>query len=180
MELDAKKKRTRAEVEQELHLKEQQIEQRLAALQREVTTVGSSMRDAIFSHPLVGLGGALVAGVLVGLVFGGRKRPKDPLGAGARHRTLVDQYVDAVVGEARRRIKGGQDVGRALRAALQDRVPLIVYEVPESIEKRGILSHAWELALRQLLPVGIGMGLDYLMHAGPDKPAPPEGDGAAE
>ena len=162
METKTKKKRTKEEVERELNLKRDQIGQRLAALQEEVATVAPSIRDAVFNHPLVSLGGALLAGLAVGLIFGGKKRPKDAFGAGAGHRALVDYYVEAVAEEARHRVADGQDAGEAVRAALQERVPLIVYETPEAPKKSGAFSLLMNLALRQLVPVGVKMGLDYL------------------
>lgn len=157
-----KEQRTIADVERELNQKKDQIEQRLAALQEEVTTVGPSIRDAVFKHPLVSVGGALLAGLVVGLLAGGKKRPKDAFGAGANHRALVDHYVGAIVEEARHRMADGQDADEAVRAALQERVPLIVYEVPEAAGRPGMVSQLMSLALRQLLPLGIQMGMQYL------------------
>ena len=157
-----KEQRTIADVERELKQKKDQIEQRLEALQEEVSTVGPSIRDAVFKHPLVSVGGALLAGLLVGLMAGGKKRPKDAYGAKANHRALVDHYVGAIVEEARHRMAEGQDADEAVRAALQERVPLIVYEVPEAADRPGIVGQLMSLALRQLLPLGIQMGMEYL------------------
>ena len=162
METETKKKRTKEDVERALNVKKDQIEQRLATLQEEVSTVGPSIRDAVFSHPLVSVGGALLAGLVVGLLFGGKKRPKHAFGAGADHRALVDHYVGAIVEEARHRMADGQDAAEAVRAALHERVPLIVYEVPEASSKSSLTSQLMNLALRQLVPLGIKMGLDYL------------------
>ena len=157
-----KEPRTIADVERELKQKKDQIEQRLEALQEEVSTVGPSLRDAVFKHPLVSVGGALLAGLLVGLIAGGKKRPKDAYGAKANHRALVDHYVGAIVEEARHRMADGQDADEAVRAALQERVPLIVYEVPDAASRPGIMRQLMSLALRQLLPLGIEMGMQYL------------------
>ena len=162
METETKKKRTRADLELALNEKKDQIEQRLASLQEEVTTVGPSIRKAVFEHPLVSVGGALLAGLVVGLIAGGKKRPKRNLGANADHRALVDYYVGAVVDEARHRVANGQDVDAAVREALHERVPLIVYEVPEGAQKAGVISQLMSLAMRQLVPLGIQMGMDLL------------------
>ncbi len=163
METETKDTRTKEEVEQALNAKKNQIEQRLAALQEEVSTVAPSIRDAVFNHPLVSVGGALLAGLVVGLLFGGKKRRKDTFGAGANHRALVDHYVGAIVEEARHRMAEGEDAEEAVRAALHERVPLIVYEVPETSSKSSLTGTLMNLALRQLVPMGIQMGLDYLM-----------------
>lgn len=164
-----KEQRTIADVERELDLKKDQIEQRLAALQEEVTTVGPSIRDAVFKHPLVSVGGALLAGLVVGLLAGGKRRPKDAYGAGTNHRALVDRYVGAIVEEARHRMADGQDADEAVRAALEERVPLIVYEVPEAAERPGLVSQLLGLALHQLLPLGIQMGMEYLRANGEEE-----------
>ena len=162
METETEKKLTKEEVERALNTKKDQIEQRLALLQDEVSSVGPSIRDAVFNHPLVSVGGALLAGLVVGLLFGGKKRSKDRLGAGADHRALVDHYVGAVVDEARLRVAEGQDAAEAVRAALEERVPLIVYEVPDGAAKPGLIRTVMTLALRQLVPLGIQAGMDYL------------------
>ena len=160
MEMEVKKKRTKEDVEKELQLKENQIEQRITALQEEVASVAPTIRDALFKHPLVSVGGALLAGLVVGLVFGGKKRRKAPFDAD--HRALVDHYLDAVMDEARQRVIDGQDVDEAVYAALKDRVPLIVYEAPAIEEQRGLMSSVMGLVLREVVPLGIQMGLAYL------------------
>ena len=58
-------------VERRLQMKTRHIEGHLEALQEEVTTIGPSIGKALFEHSLVSVGGALVAGLAVGLIFGG-------------------------------------------------------------------------------------------------------------
>ncbi|MFQ5570160.1 MAG: hypothetical protein ACE5G0_10835 [Rhodothermales bacterium] len=174
--MTATKTLTKEEVEQQLQSKAGQIEQRLAALQEEVVTVGPSIKKAVFGHPLVSLGGALLAGLAVGLLFGGKKkRPKKAFGAGHSHKALVDHYVEAIMEEARHRVAGGEDVSQAVREALDERVPLIVYEVPEAQHRQGILRQVLGLVLRQVVPLGIQMGMDYLTpEMGEPRPGNPE------
>lgn len=160
MEPPVKKALTKDDVEQELQLKENQIEQRITALQEEVASVAPTLRDAIFNHPVVSVGGALLAGLVVGLIFGGKKRRRSA--PGIDHHALVENYVDAVVEEARHRVLDGQSVDEAVQAALEDRVPLIVYESPDSGGKQGLLGTVTTLALRQVVPLAIQMGLQYL------------------
>lgn len=162
METVAKKKRTKDDVAKELQLKESQIGQRLSVLQEEVATVAPTLRDAIFKHPLVSIGGALFAGLVVGLIFGGKKRRGDVFDTDAAHRALVDHYVDAVVEEAQHRVVDGQDVDEAVYAALKDRVPLIVYETPEAADQQGLFRSVVSQVLYQVVPLGIQMGLNYL------------------
>lgn len=149
-------------VEQELLSRESQIKQGFSALQDEVTSVAPSIREAIFGHPLVSLGGALLAGVAVGLLFGGKKKTRESYGAGADHRALVDHYVSAIVEEAREHAARGQDIGDAVQDALKDRVPLIVYEVPEQAERYGLMRYLVRMVLLQLVPVGIKVGMGFL------------------
>ena len=175
METETKKKRTKEDLARELDKKREQIEQRLASLQEEVTSVGPSIRKAVFKHPLVGVGGALLAGLVVGLLVGGKRRSKKAYGAGADHRALVDHYVGAVVDEARHRIMEGQDVDGAVRDALNERVPLIVYEVPEGDHKPGVVGQLMGLVLRQVVPLGIQMGVDLLKGAPGEQPSEGEG-----
>ena len=160
METKIKKKLTKEAVEKELQLKENQIEQRISVLQQEVASVAPTIRDALFNHPLVSVGGALLAGLVVGLIAGGKKRRN--AASGLSHRTLVDHYVDAVAEEARHRVVNGQDVDEAVYAALKDRVPLIVYETPQTEEKQRLINSVVSLVLRQVVPLGIKMGMNYL------------------
>ena len=160
METEIKKKLTKEAVEKELQLKENQIEQRISVLQQEVASVAPTIRDALFNHPLVSIGGALLAGLVVGLIGGAKKRRNTA--SGLSHRALVDHYVDAVAEEARHRVVNGQDIDDAVYAALKDRVPLIVYETPQTEEKQGLINSVVSLVLRQVVPLGIKMGMNYL------------------
>ncbi len=161
METKIEKTLTKEAVEKELQLKENQIEQRISTLQQEVASVAPTIRDALFNHPLVSVGGALLAGLVVGLIGGGKKRRNTA--SGVSHRTLVDHYVDAVAEEARHRVVNGQDVDEAVYAALKDRVPLIVYETPQTKEKQGLINSVVSLVLRQVVPLGVKMGMNYLV-----------------
>ncbi len=151
------------DVERQLREAAGQVEARVAALQEEVATIGPALRKALFEHPLFSVGGALLAGLAVGLLFGGRKRPADPFGGQASHRALVEGYLDAVMAEARHRLAQGAEAGEAVREALADRVPLIVYEPGEAAGRSGsLLRQVLDVTLKTALGFGIKVGFDFL------------------
>lgn len=117
---------SRAELERQLDATTDLIKRRIDALGGEVQSLRSTIRDAIFENPLLSVGAAMAAGLVVGLIFGGRK--KDPFRTDAYHRALVEEYLDAVAREARQAVARGKEPGVAVREALRDRVPLIVLE----------------------------------------------------
>lgn len=150
-------------VEQELAEKSEQIERRLTALQDEVLDIGPSIGRAIFDHPLVSVGGMLLAGVVVGLIFGGRRKPSG--GVEARRRELVERYIEALARETRARVARGDDAGQAVRKALKDRAPLIVYETPpEDLPRarRSVPRQAADILLKTMLGMGVKMGVDVI------------------
>ena len=143
-------------------MKNKHIEGHLEALQEEVTTIAPSIGKAIFEHPLVSVGGALVAGLAVGLIFGrGRKRAKPDLTLKGTHRVLVERYLDALINETRYRVAKGAEAGEAVRAALADRVPLIVYE-GDGEKRPGVLSQTFDMIIKTALGFGVKLALDYV------------------
>jgi hypothetical protein len=148
-------------VERRLQMKNKHIEGHLEALQEEVTTIAPSIGKAIFEHPLVSVGGALVAGLAVGLIFGGRKRAKPDLTLKGTHRVLVERYLDALIKETRYRVAKGAEAGEAVHAALADRVPLIVYE-GDSEKRPGVLSQSFDMIVKTALGFGVKLALDYI------------------
>jgi hypothetical protein len=149
-------------VERRLQMKTRHIEGHLEALQEEVTTIGPSIGKALFEHPLVSVGGALVAGLAVGLIFGGsNRRSKDPASLKGAHQALVERYLDALIREARYLVAKGAEPGEAMRTALKDRVPLIVYESDQS-ERPGILAQTFDMIIKTALGFGVKIGLDYI------------------
>ncbi len=150
------------EVSRRLQAKTQQIESGLSALQEEVVTLGPALRRAIFDHPLVSVGGALVAGLAVGLLFGGRKRVKNGLDLSSSHRALLDRYLDALVDEARHRVGRGQEMGEAVRDALAERAPLIIYDAGPATEEGSVTRRFFDLVLKSAIGFGIKFGLDYV------------------
>lgn len=130
--------KSRTEVEAALQAKAQEIEADLEALQEEVRQLGLSLREALWNHPLVSVGGSLVAGLLVGWVLGGvgrRRRQR----LSKTHRALVSAYVEALVAEARKAMRRGRDPVQAIRKALEERVPLIIVQENDSASEKGVL-----------------------------------------
>lgn len=117
---------THDELEERLRQKRLNIQARVDALQDEVLTTGDSLKQAVVRSPFALVGGAVVAGLLVGLLVGGRSRRKRRMKATSAHEALVRGYVEAVVKEVRTAVAAGDDLEKAVRSALGDRVPLIV------------------------------------------------------
>jgi len=70
-------KLTRESIEAQLQDKSRQISRRLNELGGEVTSAGSSL-GKLAEPPLVCVGGSILAGLVVGLLFGGRRRNHGP------------------------------------------------------------------------------------------------------
>ncbi len=127
---------SRADVEAALQAKAQEIEADLEALQEELRQLGRSFQEALWNHPLVSVGGSLLAGLLVGWGLGGLGRRRRTR-LSKTHRALVSAYVEALVAEARRAARRGHDLEQAIRKALQERVPLIVLQDDHSAPDKG-------------------------------------------
>lgn len=132
---------SRAEVEAALQAKAQEIEADLEALQEEVCQLGRSFREALWNHPLVSVGGSLVAGLLVGWVLGGlgRRRRLRLSNLSKTHRALVSAYLEALVAEARKAVRRGRNPEQAIRKALEERVPLILVQENDNASEKGVL-----------------------------------------
>lgn len=115
---------TKAELEASLQSVTEKMNQRFDSLQGELTSTQDTARDALAKNPLLSIGGAVVAGLAVGWLFGGSRRRR----LKKRHRQLTGAYLDAVRDEVRAAIGEGEDVESAVRGVLKERVPLVVYE----------------------------------------------------
>lgn len=148
----------------QLDLKSEDINRRLDALHHEVSTTGQAVRSAIFENPLRSVGGAVAAGLLVGLMFGGSKKaPKGKRGrAEQKHKALVDEYIQSIVDEASGAVRSGKDTADAVRRALRDRVPLIVYSNANAEAQRGFVADAFDLVYKTALGFAVKFGIDYV------------------
>ncbi|SHK13734.1 hypothetical protein [Rhodothermus profundi] len=126
---------SRAEVEAALQARAQAIEADLEALHEEIRQMGQSVRETLWNHPLISVGGSLAAGLLVGWLLGGLGRNRRAR-LSRRHRALVTAYVEALVAEAQKAARRGRNPETAIRRALEERVPLVVVQ-EDTARKKG-------------------------------------------
>lgn len=139
--------RTKADVKAEMHTRSESMGRRIDALEDEVTTAGLSLMQALKKRPLVSLGGAVLAGVALGLLLGGSKRRRARLESA--HASLIKDYIDALSQDVRRAVDSGEEAGWAVRSALRDHVPLVVYRSDSSAEdSRGMLRSGFDLVAK--------------------------------
>ncbi len=151
---------SKEEVELQLRAKSDEISRRIDAIQDEITNTGEQVRQAIFENPLVTVGASVGAGLLVGLIFGGSGSKNKPDTA-KRYRSLIDEYIEAIADETKKGAKKGKDAGEAVKGALKDRVPLIVYQGASPKEERGFFADALDLVFKTALGFGVKMAIDY-------------------
>lgn len=113
---------TREDVEERLRDTAEAMSDRLSALEEEVSSTGTSLREWVVQNPWKSVGGMLVAGLAVGALFGGRGSQRRP-----EHAELLDRYVDALRAEVEEAVAAGEAPGEALERALRGRAPLVVY-----------------------------------------------------
>ncbi|RMH60171.1 MAG: hypothetical protein D6685_10515, partial [Bacteroidetes bacterium] len=153
---------TRAEVEAQLKGTEASIDRHVEVLEQEFKTLGDYVRERLLRHPLLGLGGALLGGLVVGWIFGGRGRgPSKRRAAEAALQVLVDRYLRAVVDDAAAAIRDGAPPEAAVRAALLERMPVVPVPVTEPSDddrSSGVLA----LLGATLLKITMSEALSYL------------------
>ncbi len=153
---------TKHQVEAQLRQKSDDISRRLDALQSEVATTGDAVKEAVLKNPFVVAGGAVIAGLLVGLIFGGRRKGKQFSIGPSAHQALIDAYLDTLVDDARLAVATGMDPGDAVRAALQERIPLVVYTPEEPNSSIGVLGRTFNLALTTIAGFAVRSVMDYV------------------
>ena len=132
---------SKSEIESKLHETAEAMSERLASLQGEVSSTGVSLQEWIVENPLKSVGGMLLAGLAVGLLFGGGRSKRRK-----RHAELIDTYLKALRDEVEEAVDEGDEPGPALEKALRDRVPLVVYTRKGGREQR---STGWGRGLLQ-------------------------------
>lgn len=155
---------TRQEVERELEAKKDSIQRRIDDIEDEIVTLPAAIKAAIAKHPVVGIAGAVAAGLAIGFLFTRRKKTgtKTP----PFHQRLVEQYIDAVGDDVRRRVRKGRSPEQAVRESLEDRAPLIIYAPrqvqQEERESRGFFYRAGDIALKTALGFAVKTVVDVL------------------
>ncbi len=111
MEQDVNQKRSASEVQQLLKAKARQIDQHLQAIREEIANLTPPLRETVSKHPMLSVGGALAAGVLIGMLLS-RQR-------GA----TLDTYLAPIAATVQARMSSGESAEEAVRAALQGQLP---------------------------------------------------------
>ncbi len=102
-----------------LKASEEAIASHVEALQTEVEQTGREVRDFVLRNPWVGVTGALLGGVAVGLLLGKRRGPRT-------HRDVLDRYLDGLSDIARSAGATDEEVSVLLRDALRESMPPVV------------------------------------------------------
>lgn len=147
---------TRADVEARLQGTSEAIRSRLDAIQEEVETTGTTIRDFLRRHPLASVGGSLLAGLLIGWLLGGSKGRR----LSRTHRRMLTHYIDAIRDEVRDAVAEGEEVGTAVQDALRNRAPLVVYS--EDGASGGFLRQTFDIVFDTALTLFIRDALEGL------------------
>ncbi len=159
----AQESENRSELERQLTEKRESIDRRIDVLEDEIVSTPAAIRSSLAKHPVVGVAGAVAAGLAVGLLFGVRKKRSSRVAP--LHQRLVEQYIDAVGDEVRRKTRRGKNMAEAVRESLRDRTPLIVYAprlADGAQESRGFISQLGDIALKTALGFTIKTAIDFI------------------
>lgn len=155
----------RADVERQLADRRASIERRIDSLEDEIVSTPAAIKSSISKHPIVGIAGAVAAGLAVGLLVSLRKK-RSGTRVAPLHQRLVEQYIDAVGDEVKRKTRRGKSAADAVRESLRDRSPLIVYSPrtsdPEEGERPGFLSQVGDVALKTALAFAVKTVIDVV------------------
>ncbi len=149
-------------IERQLASKEEQIKRRIDGLEGEIVSTPAAVRAAIRKNPWLGVGAAVAAGVVVGLIFSGRKKKSAIPPA---HQALVEGYITAVADEVGKGLRRGKDPDDVVRKSLHRRVPVIIY-APETGdqhvgERAGFLRQLGDLTLKTALGFAVKTAIDF-------------------
>ncbi len=144
----------KADVESRLQQTAEDMSDRMASIQDEVSSTGVSIRDWIVRNPGKSVGGTLAMGLAVGLLFGGSRSNR-----GTQHTELLDAYLEALRQEVEEAVEQGDEPGPALEEALRGRTPLVVFNQKEQERRRA--SSLGRTLLREGMEIlfSTGMGL---------------------
>lgn len=147
----------RAELEEQIHGKSESIARRLEAIQQEVG--GISVKRMLRKNPWIGLAAITAGGLLVGLLFGGRRASR-----GSRSTTseaLVDGYIASISDDVKRMTARGKDASHAVAEALRTRMPIVIYPTDEERDERGFVRRTASLVFKAAAGFAVKAALDY-------------------
>lgn len=159
---------TREEVAAQLQARTEAIQQRLQALQQEMTGTGKAVRKAVLQRPLVTVGLTVLAGFVVGRLLGGGRRTRT--GGGVILGAALN--ADHVAAAVRCALEAGHDPAEAARTAAQP--PPAAFLLPAAPgRRRGLFGWVLDSALQGLIGLGLGAALRYLEARFLREPGPP-------
>ena len=146
------------ELEAQLAAQKGAIRQRLDALEGELASTPAAIRSRIAESPWIGIAAVAAVGAVVGLMISRSRRRR----IDSAHEHLVEQYIDAVGDDVRRRIKRGREPEEAVRSALEKRTPVIFYSPPAKEDKkhRSFFREFGDLALKTALGFVVKSAVD--------------------
>jgi len=140
----AQKKLTPDDLRKQLFEREERIQRRIEAIQQETFGVADDARNAVFRNPRVSLGGALAAGLVVGLMVGRPVRPTwyapALTHAPKRYRKQLEAWAQGAEREARKAARKGENALDAVRMfAAGHEPPLAPMSDAPKKQKEGII-----------------------------------------
>ncbi len=151
-------------IRRELTAKEQQIKQRIDALEEEIVSTPAAIKSAIVKNPLLGIGAAVATAAVVAMLFSGRRKKRSSVTPA--HQSLIEGYAAAIAKDVRKGVERGRDPEEVVRKFLRGRAPVIVY-APEVAEadrshSKSYLRQLGDLALKTALGFAVKKGIDLL------------------
>lgn len=153
--------KTKSDLERELVERRESIERRIDVLEDEIASTPTAITSAIARHPLVGIAGAIAAGLAISLLLSVRRRRSR--GASV-HQELVEKYIDYIGDDVKRKTRRGKSAAEAVRESLRDRAPVIFYSptVGETAQpRRGIFRQIGDVALTTALGFVVKTAVDF-------------------
>ena len=141
------------QVAAELQAREVSLSRRLDALQSEVATTGADLKKAVVASPLVAAGGAVLAGLVLGALFGKPRRAK----------TRLSRSADEIAHQIRRMIGDGTSPEEAVRTAMAGHAPILIHTAAPASKKAGIFAQVLDLAFKTLVAFAVKQVVDVLL-----------------
>lgn len=138
-----------ATLEARLKMKQASIHEGLDRLGVSVADEKAALKDRILKNPAVGLGGALVGGVLVGLIFGGSKKDRPHGPRRKNFQAAQAAWTDSASAEIQKRLDRGDAPVEAVKDALRH-VPMVV-QVDAAPPRLGLVRDVATQTLRHVL-----------------------------